>query len=905
LGHGAADPVIGVDFLWPLLLAAPLAALSVAWGFRAAAGMEPARRALTITLRTLALALLAAAAAVPHARVAGPDAIETVFLVDVSESVTDPMVQQAVDFIEAHDGRAAVVAFAGRPALVSPMGPPPHRLDRAKLLHRRALKEARAALADDPEAEERVHSIEAWRATVDAWATDPVRALEAAQILFERSNDRRRVLFTDGRALELPPPDRFRGVRTIRLRDPSPDLVVHSLEAPLSIRPGEPFDAKLDLTSRGLGSARLQIAFDGAFQPEMDRDAALVEGRQIVLLRNLRAPPGLAGGLHSIGVLARAEGDIEPRNNSADTFLRLLGRPRFLLLREPGARDEALATLLSSLGAEVTVDRAAALAGMSAELASFDAVVAVGPPAPDVPAEAWRHLSRYVSEMGGGLLFTADPGMAAEPPPPELAALLPIEFKPESPAAGPQPATARKPVTQEVRAPVVAMILVIDKSGSMAGMNLALAKEACIASAKTLSPRDIVGVVAFDRQAYWVLPPTQADRIATIESQILRLHASGWTNIHAGLEAARAGFRGIQAGIKHLILLSDGETTPADFDPLVRGMVEEGITLTTVTLLDGDFDLALMGWLAQAGKGRALWAKDPKALPQIFTHEVRHILRTLERPEAAPPTFPEPSPKTPSSKGLGRKEIKLQAGAPHEATRGIPLEEAPALAGMIAGEARPTAIVPLVEPVQGRPLLAVWRVGLGKVGAWSADFGGEWSNDFVSWPGSGKLMTQILRHLASSLRESPLAADARIQVDGQRATILVDLPAGAPLTGRLSHPISAPLEFVRDETGLWRAEFRLAQVGQVYQATLTSGEETALLAAAAAYSEELALPEPLPRAFDEAAHAGGWVTEIGDAEPPWPAPPPRRQRLDLGPWAALAALLLLAMDLAVRRLSDS
>lgn len=896
--------MIGVDFLWPLILAAPLAALSIAWGFRTSSGLPPGRRAAAVTLRTLAFALLAATAAVPHAHVTAPGEVETVFLVDVSESVTDAALLRAADAIDAHNGRAAVVAFGGRPALVSPMGPPPHRVDRSRLLHRRALREARAAVAEDPAAEARVREIEAWRATFDPWSTDPVRALEAAAILFENANDERRVLFTDGRIPALPPPRAFRGVRVIPLRDSSPDLIVHGLDAPASIRPGEPFDARVEITSRGLTTARLRLGFDGALQPEMDRAISLVEGRQIIRIGNIRPPSSLPGGLRSFSVLVKGEGESETRNNSADTFVRVLSRPRFLILREPGAPDESLVTLLRSMGAEVTVERPAALAGMATEFTGFDAVGIVGPPGHDTPAAVWEDLMRYVADMGGGLFFVADPAMLAEPLPPALSALLPIEFKPEPMDAKSPPAPARRPVPQEVRAPIVAVILVIDKSGSMAGTNLALAKEACIAAVKTLSPRDIVGVVAFDRQAYWVVPPTPADRIATIESQILRLHASGWTNIHAGLEAATAGFRGIQAGVKHMILLSDGETTPADFDPLVRGMVEEGITLTTVTMLDADFDLSLMSWLAQMGKGRALWAKDAKALPQVFTQEVRHVIRSLERPDPAVPLAPEPPPGPRTGEAPAARAARLQAGAPHESTRGISLEEAPSLAGMIDGKAKSTATVAVVERDKGRPVLAFWRVGLGKVAAWSADYGGDWSRDFAAWGGAVPLMTQTMRHLSGDLRQSTLVADARIRVEGQRASVLVDLPPGATVEGRLTHPAGAPLQFAKDENGVWRAEFRLPEPGQTHSVTVRSGDETALLAAVASYPEELALPEASPRYFEEINQAGGLVIEPetdAPPPPPWPAPPLRARRIELGPWVALLALLSVLLDLTVRR----
>jgi uncharacterized protein with von Willebrand factor type A (vWA) domain len=46
--------------------------------------------------------------------------------------------------------------------------------------------------------------------------------------------------------------------------------------------------------------------------------------------------------------------------------------------------------------------------------------------------------------------------------------------------------------------PSLAMMLVIDKSGSMSGEKIDLAKEAAVATVEVLTDRDYVGVLAFD-----------------------------------------------------------------------------------------------------------------------------------------------------------------------------------------------------------------------------------------------------------------------------------------------------------------------------------------------------------------------------------------------------------------------
>jgi hypothetical protein len=64
------------------------------------------------------------------------------------------------------------------------------------------------------------------------------------------------------------------------------------------------------------------------------------------------------------------------------------------------------------------------------------------------------------------------------------------------------------PITFDVKRPhrSVAMIVVIDKSGSMGGPDFAYTKEAARAPLDVLANTDSFGVVAFDSSFFWVAP---------------------------------------------------------------------------------------------------------------------------------------------------------------------------------------------------------------------------------------------------------------------------------------------------------------------------------------------------------------------------------------------------------------
>src|SRR5210317_1773822 len=83
---------------------------------------------------------------------------------------------------------------------------------------------------------------------------------------------------------------------------------------------------------------------------------------------------------------------------------------------------------------------------------------------------------------------------------------------------------------------------------------------------------------------------------------------------------------GVSAKIKHVIILSDGRSQPADHQGLVADMASTGITVSTVAL--GDADRALLASLAEIGRGRYYETSDPTNIPQIFTKETIETSRS-------------------------------------------------------------------------------------------------------------------------------------------------------------------------------------------------------------------------------------------------------------------------------------
>ena len=96
--------------------------------------------------------------------------------------------------------------------------------------------------------------------------------------------------------------------------------------------------------------------------------------------------------------------------------------------------------------------------------------------------------------------------------------------------------------------------------------------------------------------------------------------AGGGTTIYPALKTAFDRLAAYDAPLKHIILLSDGQSNEGDYGGLVAACREQKITLSTVAV-GADADLRLMQFLAQGGGGRFYVSEDVGSLPRIFTKE--------------------------------------------------------------------------------------------------------------------------------------------------------------------------------------------------------------------------------------------------------------------------------------------
>src|ERR1700743_2498117 len=170
------------------------------------------------------------------------------------------------------------------------------------------------------------------------------------------------------------------------------------------------------------------------------------------------------------------------------------------------------------------------------------------------------------------------------------------------------------------------MVLALDRSGSMSGLPMEMAKAAAKATADTLSSDDLIEVIAFDSAPSRVVGMTPAKTRARIQNDIAAIQAGGGTEIFSALDAAYQSLTTTRARRKHVILLTDGQAPHNGIHDLVQAMAAESISVTAVGLGSG-IDEGLRRMIADGGGGRLYKVLDPQQLPRVFTRETEMVSR--------------------------------------------------------------------------------------------------------------------------------------------------------------------------------------------------------------------------------------------------------------------------------------
>ncbi len=871
---------MGLRFETPiwLLLLIPALALTFIPHLAARRRMGAGRRRAAIAIRTLLISALVFALA-GFQLVLPVDRLATVFVVDLSDSVGNDGREDALAFLRESleampDGdQAGIVAF-GKDALVERLPEELREIDRLR------------------------------SAPVKA-ATDVGAALRLAAALFPDAAQKRIVLLSDGndttgRGQREAALAAARGIqvetRAIGLVD-SDEVLVERLRTPSTARLGEQIPVDAIISSSVAQPATVRLFINGQLAGTVRVD--LKVGSNTVPFTCPQDPEAACAlrpeqaGFYRFRVVVEAARNTFSQNDRADSNTIVKGEPRTLVLQGDAAVAAELVAALEKEGQTVDTLIPEALPTDLATLLNYDSIVVVDVPRLRFNDAQLAALQTFVRDIGRGVVMVGGPRAygAGGYTKTAMEELLPVDMG----------------VRNREKEPDIALVVVIDKSGSMdachcntfdggmgGGGNLSgvkktdIGKEAILRAAAALSARDEFGVVSFDDAAHWVINTKPLGETGDVEGQLGSITPNGQTNIFSGLEQAVGSLEEAAATRRHIILLTDGWSTSGEYDAIIERMKAAGITLSTVGA--GGGSNPFLEQLAKNGGGRFYNAANVQSIPDIFLKETQQVAGQQIVEETF---FPIVTSSSPITRGL-------EDGFPQ-------------LLGYNGTTVKSAAQLVLVSP-RDDPLLAQWQYGLGRSVAWTSDSTGRWAKNWVAWPGFSQFFTQLVSWTFPGDETDGIEASFET-VNGQTRLHVESVEADG-----------SPRDFYNTLASITAPDFSTAQVSLdqiapgVYEANLGEIDAGAyavrisqMRAGAPALGRTVGLVEPVAAEYRLLGVNLPLLTALrsatGGREITLPAEPwvhdlkTTSTFTELWPWLLVLALLLWPLDVALRRVS--
>ena len=791
------------------------------------------------------------------------DKLAVMFLADISDSISDDGLTKATDYVnealKLRDGnqQSGLIAFT----------------DKAEVV--------RALLKNGDEPDAKLELTEVKKAWLDADedagdTTNIAQAIETAWGTFPANANKRIVLITDGVETQgdavhtaLRGKDFGIQIDTVPIYpSDEPEVMVQRLDMPAQVKQGAPFNVEVLIHSNHEDVAEIRL-FKNKFEVAK-QEARLKEGENRVIFTQT----AMESGTLTYDALCRSTKDTRYDNNRALGIVSVSGKPKVLLIDENEAQARYLTRALEDAKIRVDVRNGLGVPNELADLQNYELVIFSNVPANRLTQNQMELIRTYVQDLGGGFMMLGSEnsfGLGGYYKTP-IETILPVQTD-----------TEKKKET-----PSLAIVLVIDKSGSMGGIKIELAKAAARATVELLGKRDKIGVVAFDGSPFWIAEMHDASDKMYLSDQIGSITASGGTNLYPALEQAYFALTETTAKLKHVIVLSDGQSQDGDWYGIASSMRNERITISTVGIGSGA-DMNLLGNLANWGGGRDYFTQDPYNVPQIFAKET----------------------VTASKSAIIDEPFIPQRIKPTQVLSGIDLELAPFLLGYVATQPRPTAEVFLVSD-RGDPLLASWQYGLGKSVAFTSDAKARWASDWLDWGGYGKFWTQLVR---DTMRKATLSNfQAEIKKEKGVAHLAIDaLDDAGDFLNQLESDVSLispdlkkkQLAVTQTAPGRYELDFSTQDVGPYFLNIMQkqAGEvvNTQVTGTVVSYPQEYLVHNADDALLTQlAAVSGGKFNP--SAEDAF-RPPEEQVALRIHLWRPflITALFLLLVDIALRR----
>ena len=578
----------------------------------------------------------------------------------------------------------------------------------------------------------------------------------------------------------------------------SQDTYIQFADMPEQLATGDAYNIKVTIYSTYDTAAKLKVS-SGSEELET-MDIMLTRGENTFVIKEVAGEKAV----EEKTITVEAAGDEIEQNNSLTVAAMVEAPERVLLISGTYEDSTGFEKLLKEVNVDLSV-----VSGINApdnliEMLQYKTIIIDNCHLMDLAEGFVANVESYVRDYGGGIVMAGGkesfaPGGYRESP---FENVLPVSMMPRG----------------LDEAPSLAMVMVIDCSGSMSsseGTNrskIDIAVDAALEAVDNLSENDYVGVLTFSDSFEWRQTIVKVTDKDSIKQEIEKIGIEGGTVIKPGLMEAANSLTGIDAGVKHIILLTDGEGETQDFDDAIELINNSNITLSSVAV-GSDSDQTLLENLARSCGGRYYYSDSSSDVPKIFAEEVFLSGDTYFK----------------------HGDYDISISSHNELVDGLYGDGLPQIHGYIATTIKNGARE-IMNTSEDDPLLASWQYGLGHTVAWTTNGSGTWDEALAGLDDYPDMWKKILDYTAM---ESNVGKD-NVSVYKRRDRMQVSYDASeysenTNVKGVYTSPSgkTGEIEMISDEPGHYTASFTPEETG-VYSVNVVRTENGETAAATAA-----------------------------------------------------------------------
>lgn len=488
------------------------------------------------------------------------------------------------------------------------------------------------------------------------------------------------------------------------------DISIQDLSVTPSLYQGEQANLSVTVSSHVAQKATIRVSLNN--EEVMKKSVYVKEGTNVFSFSHTMKETGMQ--VYKAEIVANEDAYVE--NNTLYSITNVKGIPKVLIVEE---KASPLIRILSGNGFKVESTVPEKLPTSLSGYLDYQSIVFNNVPATSISQNQMELIEQSVKEFGNGFVMTGG----------ENSFGLGGYFK--------TPIEKLLPVDMEIKGkkeiPSLGLVIVMDRSGSMSGNKLTLAKEAAARSVDLLNDGDTFGFIAFDDRPWQIVETEPLQDKETVMEQIRTVSSGGGTEIYSPLELAYEQLRKTKLQRKHIILLTDGQSNSVNnYETLVEEGKKDKITLSTVSI-GNDADKVFLEDLSIWGAGRYYDVVDSSVIPSILSRET--VMATK--------TYIEDNPFYPIIQSVGGWGKFFVEGVPQ-------------MNAYIATTAKQRSD-PVLLSTKEDPVLAEWQYGMGTTIAFTSDLTGKWSGDWPHWQNWGSFLNQLITKTLPKYDSEPYA----------------------------------------------------------------------------------------------------------------------------------------------------